>query len=111
MLDIPLDAIKGLIVDDCRRKTGVVGGIADLQLVSGRQQAVFDLRPQRLRHVHSRTGAALLSAELERASDRSVDHRSDVGTGMDEMVVFTAALADQTWEIYVSVDILTDLRP
>lgn len=52
-----------------------------------------------------------MSVVLERAFYRRVDDRLHIRTRVNEVVILTAALANQFWIVPVFEEILTDLRP
>ena len=111
VLDVALAAVEGRPVDDGAHKGVRLLDVAELEGLLGLDQALLDLGPEGLGHVHPGAGGALLSGVLEGRPDGGGHDGLDLGRGVDEVVVLAAALTDQAGETSVVVQVLTHGSP
>src|SRR5579862_7640743 len=101
LLDVAEDGLHGAFVDD-RAHRGVLGDIADLDLLDAGLQLREELVVNALVNDGARAGRALLSLKSEGRLRDAFDGRIDVGIGVNDDGVFAAHFEDGALDPYLA---------
>ena len=93
-VDVVHRVVEAVLVDDCAHVVSEIGYVADFDRVDHVAHSRFDLRPERLRNIHSRSCRAFLALIFERTADcRNCDF-VNICRAVDEYEVLAACFAD-----------------